>query len=383
MQPVAKETLETVQKDKNYLVQLDGLRFLAVTLVMIDHWVGEAVHLPIGYFGVNLFFVLSGFLITRILITSKQHDQKLQRGHGHALRAFYIRRSLRIFPIYYITIIFLAALNFQTVRQTFWWLMTYTPNIWVVRHQTWLGSLDHLWSLAVEEQFYIFFPFLIFFIPDRYVFRSLFGLIGVSLLLRVYLFVTHAPWLAQFVLMPTCLDAFGMGGILAYLMVNHRDRFIKLVTNNIFLVVSFLLYALNLFLMKWLPGAADHLNRNIATDITDRFATSLFCMFLIGRAVVGFGQPIKWILENRVSNYLGRISYGLYLFHNLVYNYYHSPPLYPTLRVWHKAVTLLPALDSVPFLRIGYFYVLTVLIATLSWHFIEKPINALKDKFTY
>src|SRR5207237_6795212 len=93
MQPVAKETLETVQKDKNYLVQLDGLRFLAVTLVMIDHWVGEAVHLPIAYFGVNLFFVLSGFLVTRILITISQYDQKLQSGHGNALKAFYHRRS--------------------------------------------------------------------------------------------------------------------------------------------------------------------------------------------------------------------------------------------------------------------------------------------------
>ncbi|GAB4045262.1 acyltransferase family protein [Spirosoma litoris] len=383
MQETATASLETIQKEKNYLIQLDGLRFLAVTLVMFDHWLGEANQFPLGYLGVNLFFVLSGFLITRILITSKQHDARLNRGHGHSLKAFYIRRSLRIFPIYYLTILVLAAINFQAVRKTFWWLVTYSPNIWIVKHQTWMGAIDHLWSLAVEEQFYIFFPFLVLFIPNRYLLRTLFGLIGFAFLLRVYLFAVQAPWMAQFVLMPTCLDAFGMGGILAYLMVNHRDRFLKLVTNNWLLLLSFVLYAANIYLMKLLVGPPDYLTRNVATDITDRFVTSLFCTFLIGRAVVGFNQPFKWILENPVSNYLGKISYGLYLFHNLVFNYYHTQPTYITMRVWNKAVSLLPALDSITALKMGYFYALTVLVATLSWYLIEKPINALKDRFTY
>ena len=383
MQPAATTSLETIQKEKNYLVQLDGLRFIAVTLVMFDHWLGEANQLPIGYLGVNLFFVLSGFLITRILITSKQHDSRLNRGHSHSLKAFYIRRSLRIFPVYYLTILVLAVLNFQAVRKTFWWLVTYTPNLWIVRHQTWMGAIDHLWSLAVEEQFYIFFPFLVLFVPARYLLHTLYGLIGFAFLLRVYLFAVQAPWMAQFVLMPTCLDAFGMGGILAYLMVNHRERFLKLVTNNWFLLLSFCLYAGNIYLMKYLVGPPDYLTRNVATDITDRFATSLFCMFLIGRAVVGFKQPVKWVLENPVSNYLGRISYGLYLFHNLVFNYYHTPPTYPTLRIWNKAVSLISALDGIPALKMCYFYACTVLIATISWYLIEKPINALKNKFSY
>ena len=382
MQPTTP-SIETLPNHKNYLTQLDGLRFIAVTLVMIDHWLGEANQLPLGYFGVNLFFVLSGFLITRILITSKQQDLRLERGHGHSLKAFYIRRSLRIFPIYYITILILAAVNFQSVRMSFWWLITYTQNIWIVVHQTWLGAIDHLWSLAVEEQYYIFFPFLVFLVPNRYLFRMLFGLIGLSILLRVALFATKASWMAQFVLMPTCLDAFGMGGVLAYLMVNKREQFTRLVTNNWLLLLSFVVYVLNLYLMRVLTGSPDHPTRNLATDVTDRFVTSLFCMFLIGRAVVGFGQPVKWLLENQVSNYLGKISYGLYLFHNLIYNYYHTQPTYPTLRIWKKAASLLPFLNSTPLLQLGYFYALTVLVAAISWYFIEKPINALKDKFAY
>lgn len=379
MQPIATiEGIDTVKKEKNYLVQLDGLRFIAVTLVMIDHWLGEAVRLPLGYFGVNLFFVLSGFLITRILITSKQHDQQLGRSHSHSLKAFYIRRSIRIFPIYYITIFALAVVGFPAVRENLGWLLTYTTNIWIVVHQTWLGAIDHLWSLAVEEQYYIFFPFMIFFIPNRYFLPMLFGMIGFSFLLRVILFATNAPWMAQFVLMPTCLDAFGMGGIMAYMMIYQRERFNKLMANNWFLIGSLLLYGLNLYLMKTMEPA-----RNVVTDITDRFVTSLFCFFLIGRAIIGFGQPAKWLLENRFSNYLGQISYGLYLFHNLVFNYYHTQPNYPTLRVWNKAASLIPALQDALPLKILYFYALTVAAAALSWHLIEKPINNLKERFTY
>lgn len=361
-----------------HFTQLDGLRFVAVTLVMFDHWLGEANHLPLGYFGVNLFFVLSGFLITRILINSKQRDGQLGRSHGHSLKVFYIRRNLRIFPIYYITIFALAVVGFPAVREHLGWLLTYTTNIWIVRHQTWLGAIDHLWSLAVEEQYYLFFPFLIFFIPDRLVLPMLFALIGLSIGLRVILFVTHATWMAQFVLMPTCLDAFGMGGILAWLLVYRRDQFERLLRNNTLLLLSVALYGLDLYLLTHLTPA-----RNIATDITDRFFTSLLCFFLIGRAVVGFGGPVKWLLEHRVSQYLGQISYGLYLFHNLVFNYYHTPPTFITLRIWQKAGQVLPGLTTLPGLQIVYFYALTVLVAALSWRLIEKPINGLKDRFSY
>ncbi len=371
-------TPPALHAEKGYLVQLDGLRFIAVTLVMLDHWLGEANPLPLGYFGVNLFFVLSGFLITRILIASKQQDERLGRGHGHALKAFYIRRNLRIFPVYYVTIGVLALVSFPAVRPNLAWLLTYTQNIWIVVHQTWLGAIDHLWSLAVEEQYYLFFPCLLLFLPWRWLVPMLVGLIGLSVGLRAYLFLTHAPWMAQFVLMPTCLDAFGLGGLLAYLFVFQRDRFTRLVQNNGLLIGSFVLYACHIWLMLSIQPS-----RNALTDISDRFVTSVFCTLLIGRAVIGFGQPGKWLLENPVSNYLGRISYGLYLFHNLVFNFYHTPATYPTLRLWHKITTVLPALETSPVFRIGYFYLLTVLLATVSWYLLEKPINALKNRFAY
>lgn len=372
---------ETTHKEKSYLVQLDGLRFLAVTLVMIDHWMGERVHLPLGYFGVNLFFVLSGFLITRILIHSKLTDDRLQRSHGHSLRQFYIRRSLRIFPIYYLTLIVLALIGFQAAREHLPWFLTYTQNFWIIIHQTWFGALDHLWSLAVEEQYYIFFPFLILFIPTRRIPALLITLIAISFLLRLYLFATQAPWMVQFVLMPTCLDAFGLGGVLAYLMVFRRDQFTKVAGNTGLLLLSLGLYALNIYLMLTTSPA-----RNVFTDVFDRFFTSLFCFFVIGKGVIGYQGVMKYLLEHPISNYLGRVSYGLYLFHNLVFNYYHTPANYITVRAWNRLLRELPFLAETalePVTMVLFFYALTVAVATVSWYIIEKPINGLKDRFAY
>ena len=81
----------------NYIAALDGIRFLAVTMVLFDHWSGEALGFPASYLGVCLFFVLSGFLITRILLVAKAKDTVLGRSHGFSLKQFYMRRTIRIF----------------------------------------------------------------------------------------------------------------------------------------------------------------------------------------------------------------------------------------------------------------------------------------------
>lgn len=372
---------ESIPKEKQYLVQLDGLRFLAVTLVMLDHWLGEHNRLPLGYFGVNLFFVLSGFLITRILIHSKLTDERLQRSHGHSLRQFYIRRSIRIFPIYYLTLFILAIVGFQAAREHFFWFFTYTQNIWIILNQTWFGALDHLWSLAVEEQYYIFFPFLILFIPIRHLPNLLISLIAIAVLLRIYLFITQAPWMVQFVFMPTCLDAFGLGGVLAYLLVFHKEKFVKIAGNPLYWLLGLIFYCTNVYLIT-----TNSAPRNIYTDVFERFFTSAFCFFIIGKSVIGYQGFGKFLLENPVSNYLGRVSYGLYLFHNIVFNYYHTPPDFITVRAWNRILRELPVVagsGTETTLKFFFFYALTAAIATVSWFAIEKPFNSLKDRFTY
>ncbi|WP_460674674.1 acyltransferase family protein [Larkinella ripae] len=366
---------------KNYFGQLDGLRFVAVSLVMVDHWLSDQIVVPIGYFGVNLFFVLSGFLITRILITSKQRDEQLNRSPGFSLRQFYIRRSLRIFPVYYLTIFVLAGIGYSAVREHLGWFLTYTPNIWMMLHHTWFGAVDHLWSLAVEEQYYLFSPFLILFTPFRFLPHLLIGLIGFSVSLRIGLFAAGTSWMVQFMLMPTCLDAFGLGGVLAYLMVFRREQFERVAGNPVLLGISFALYAQNLYLMTVTTPA-----RNVFTDITDRFFTSFFCFFIIGKGVIGYAGITRRFLEHPISNYLGRISYGLYLFHNLVFNFYHTLPDFITVRAWNRLLRELPVLTSFgleSIAKVLFFYAITVVIATVSWFLLEKPFNDLKDRFAY
>jgi len=150
-----------------FLKQMDGLRCLAVMGVLILHFVvikNEYVkRVPCGY-GVNLFFVISGYFITRILIQNKNAVLQGAVSNKKAILNFYFRRMLRIFPIYYITIFYLYIINFQNTREVFGWLVSYSVNLYMCFDKPYIGSFNHLWSLGVEEQFYLLWPLLIFFV---------------------------------------------------------------------------------------------------------------------------------------------------------------------------------------------------------------------------
>jgi peptidoglycan/LPS O-acetylase OafA/YrhL len=364
----------TQTPNTSYLKQLDGLRFIAVSMVLIEHWTGETLGFPISYLGVCMFFVLSGFLITRILLQAKQKDATLQRSHGFSLKQFFIRRTVRIFPIYYLTIFVLFVLNVPPVREKLVWCLTYSTNIYNALNETWLGSIDHLWSLAVEEQFYLFFPFLVLFTPTRHLSKILLGFIVFSVGLRLFFFQNGTSWITPYVLMPTCLDAFGMGGLLAYFFFNKNEQFKAFVTNKIWLLVSLVLYVA---VVIWGKQFADI--HNVVTVVFLRFFESFLSLFLVANASYGFGGITKNILENKTAVYLGRISYGIYIYHNFVYNPYHSSATHPVVLVMNK----LPIIAENSPLKTIFLYVITVALATISWFLIEKPINRWKDKFGY
>ena len=154
---------------------LDTLRAFAVFFVIIQHfgvWFDYTspsgkfitnVLIPDGGFGVNLFFVLSGFLITSILLKAKsaaRDDQRLT-----LVKNFFIRRALRIFPIYYLLLFFLFFIDYPDIRHYFVYFVTYTSNILSWLTNSW-NSFSHTWTLAVEEQFYLLWPWLIIFVND-------------------------------------------------------------------------------------------------------------------------------------------------------------------------------------------------------------------------
>src|SRR6266568_1679125 len=141
----------------NYVNKIDGLRFVAIALVVIEHFapfIGERY--TMAYYGVDLFFVISGFLITSILFNSRQNDTFF-----NSYKKFIGRRTLRIFPIYYLTILILFLINLEVVRQYLFYFLTYTYNYAWIYYKIPLNPVRPFWSLCVEEQFYLFWPIIV------------------------------------------------------------------------------------------------------------------------------------------------------------------------------------------------------------------------------
>ena len=369
----------------NHLQQLDGIRFLAVGLVLLDHWmVGRIEGVALGALGVTIFFVLSGFLITRILLSSKDKLSN-QPGGGLSkyLKTFYIRRTIRIFPVYYLTLFVLALVNEPPVREKFAWLALYATNIYIAINHTWMGTVDHLWSLAVEEQVYLFFPLLLFFVPRRHVPITALLMIVVSVGLRYVLHRARLPWFIGYVSMPTCLDSFGLGSLMAFGWLYRREWFVRVFQSTAWVWLSLLGFVAVVVMTNYMAERSPYGYHNVWADVWERLAASLFGFFLIGKAVLGYGGPMKWLLENSVSQYLGRISYGLYLYHNFVFNFYHTQPTHFTVRAWRRITDVLPFLNSAYIFQFSFFLALTIALATVSWYVIEKPINNLKDRYSY
>lgn len=356
-----------------YFRQLDGFRFFAILSVMLAHFIstGFISRLPLG-FGVLFFFVLSSFLITRILLTAKDSNERNSKTNLHSFKQFYLRRSLRIFPIYYLLLIFFYIINLYPCRDIFPWLLSYTVNLFISYGSdiSVAGTYTHLWSLAIEEQFYLIFPFFIFAINSKYIFKFLLCLTILGLFGRTILYFSDpsniALWNFHSV---SALDSLGIGGILGYLSLYKISFLKKLIGSKIgfgisasaFLIVMIFSYSIYNSDLKY----------NFYSGVLMRFLFNVLSFWILGWSVVfEYKGILKLILENKWVLYFGKISYGLYLYHlfvqhigNIIFDKYNM-------------------LFSVE-LRALIFVTLSIIIASLSWWLIENPINKLKNNFAY
>jgi peptidoglycan/LPS O-acetylase OafA/YrhL len=352
-----------------YMPQLDGLRFFAVAGVMIGHWLTYSAMTEVGPMlascGVNLFFVLSGFLITQILIESKL---TADRSHGFVLRQFYIRRFLRIFPLYYLVLVLGWMARVPANGTNFAWFFTYTTNIVIALKQGDCGYFSHLWSLAVEEQFYIIFPLVVLLVPYKklpYAFVTMIVLGPVSRGVLFLLFRNNPlqPWLT-YVSTPCCFDAFGIGAMLAYQKTTDA-ALLKKRLRKFMPFLGVLIGIIGLYFYSthrprlWLPISAFY-----------RLGFCVFFFWVIGVASLNaFKGAAKRILENKVIIYLGKISYGIYVYHHFM------PYIFEKAGVDQR----IPSIAA----KAALYFVGTVCISALSWHLFEKPINGLKKYFNY
>lgn len=349
-----------------HLPQLDSLRSFAVLLVISSHWFAKDHFLnrffDNGILGVTLFFVLSGYLITGILLRSKNavfNGSSLK----DAYKTFYIRRSLRIFPVYYLLIFVLLLFNMATIRGSFFWHFFYLSNFYFWMQGHFGGSLSHFWSLAVEEQFYILWPAIIFLIP-RLKLPAVF-ICGIALAIIFRLAMYHPPHQMGRFLMPGSLDSFCLGALLVYGQQYFPPWFSFINAHR----NKFLLLFLSLFLvMQW--QVFFHYND---VFFLAAYLTTISLLFaqLIHIVSLGVKQgPFAPLLNNPLLIYLGKISYGIYLFHNFI------PYLYGLeLPSWLEPFSIYVA----QFLRL----LVLVGIASVSWYLIERPILQMKKRFEY
>lgn len=342
-------------------------------MVMIAHWLqwqwGNALMKSIPFVhGVTLFFVLSGFLISRILFSNKEVYRLNKVKPKHLIRQFYIRRFFRIFPIYYLTLFILFAIDFENTRTLFPWLITYTTNIYQSIHNTDIGSFNHFWSLAVEEQFYLFWPFLVLFVKPKRSVLMLISVIVLAILCRSYLFFSLGNWRATSYFTLSCMHALGIGSLLGYLMV-HKPDLVKTLSKSIWLVVTLCVYLLLLILqttfrLEWYKAVFD--------DVVFSLLAGFIILMASGN---NFKGTAKFLLENSFVRYSGKISYGLYILHLFV----------PALVVWVEPQVLIfnQKYALAKYALFLLYYVLTFVLAHISFKWIEAPINQLKEKFPY
>lgn len=394
----AETSPSPVEPEAERIVVLDGLRGAAVLMVMIYHTTLDAHYcnfgraatlvekiLGAGNIGVDLFFVLSGFLITGILLASKQ--QPLLRY----LKNFYARRALRIFPLYYATLTItlllikplLDASNLQLSQAIFQspgsytsWLWIYGTNLAMTISGKWLyGNLDHFWSLAVEEHFYLVWPILAYALPVPVLNFSCLLLCVGALACRTYFMLVVKSNIAQYILSPCRMDQLAIGALLAVRAAatpesppGDRDKVCKLILLSSAIALGYgLFFNVKVYAMGPLANKFAY-----ACELCLPLISGIFFASVIRLALNGSCLPLKQLLSSRLLLIFGRYSYGLYIIHHL-------------LRLPNELLPRVFSPDTKGLCMFALYAALTwsvaFVLAAASFEFFEKKCLRLKGFF--
>ncbi|MFA6085566.1 acyltransferase family protein [Mucilaginibacter sp.] len=356
-----------------YIKQLDTIRAFSVLLVVITHWIPSThpIHkIPLGYVGVTSFFVLSGFLITNILLNNKDSAEVQGISKASVLKSFYLRRSLRIFPIYYLTLALLYAFQSHMVvdiRTPFVYFLTYTQNYYIFRIKEWPGLLGHLWTLAIEEQFYLLWPFVIMFIKANKIIYAIIAFIAIGLITHV---VVHNVVMGVMIT-SSSFDAFGIGALLSW-FIHFKPHLLRLLYKWVTWLAAL---SVVLFFFVFYP-------LKFANILPTGFIISIVAAWLMLYIYINHDQDtlrFKFLLNNRYLIFIGKISYGIYLYHNILPAFFDN-----FIRI--NINSHLPEVLGTKYFGVFNIIENLVLILSLSWlsySFIEKPFLKLKQRFKY
>ena len=346
-----------------YMPQLDALRAFAVACVLICHFVPFELQfgIPFGTIGVQTFFVLSGFLITSILMKNRGNlSPKV------SIYKFYARRFLRIFPLYYSVLLVCYLASLEPIAPSIGWHLTYLGNIQFFLNNEWPETGSHFWSLCVEEQFYLVWPVLVLCASPRSLGNWVWGFFLFGVLCNVIGPVLFPEHRLLGVLPIMNFDSLGAGAILAYHGIDSQHKIQEKTQQIIVAVCLAILLGMSFAKYQKLPSLQTWFWMG-------RLSIIIISLRLIARGAKGFEGPIaSFTLDNVFVQYLGKISYGIYVYHSF------TPIL--VLHIANLIPSLSPLTSGV--LGLAANTTLSILIAALSWHFFESPINRLKNRLT-
>ncbi len=361
--------LATRQPGRPHYPALDGLRGVAILFIVIYHNFGFInKYFFFGWLAVDLFFVMSGFLITDILLNAV--------GNKYFLRNFYYRRILRIFPLYYLSLVLFlivlpklpieSGIKYYTDNQV--WIWTYLQNwLYIFNPPVHTNTLNHLWSLAVEEQFYLLWPLAILLIrKPKYLLVFISLLLVATLGLRLWIWMHHIAGFAYYNLYTfTRIDGICIGCIVA-LMLKIDANFLKKYTSGIvlfFAVMNFAFFFVNRLYQFTFPYLA----------LAGYTTFAMMLGLLVNQAVNKETKLINFLFNIPLLKFFGRISYGFYMFHWPVYLL-----LSPYLSSWVKGFTsgwltefVVSVMGTLAAIALSWF----------SFNYFEKYFLKMKVKF--
>ena len=341
-----------------YLPGLNGFRAIAAAIVLIAHtlqYVGVEFLDSAAYFGVTIFFTLSGFLITLLLLKEREEASKI------SVIFFYIRRALRIWPLYFMFIFFTVALfrfipthPFSSLQLSYYFF--FVPNYSTAYYMD-IFFLKHYWSLGVEEQFYFIWPLLVSLFASRFfTFAVIFTLAytGLKFFITNYYGESSSEYILINITRFSCMSI----GCIGACLFQSKSKWPVLLKNRLIVIIS---WAILFFFFTGLWTGALIIQHELA---------AIAVVILILDQV---SNPVLFNLENKFLNYIGKISFGIYIFHPLILILFSRAIGFDTTKTSPVAVGI-SAILLVP--------VITVLTSHLSYKYFEAPFLKLKNNFT-
>lgn len=362
-----------LKRISGHLKELDGLRGLAISLVIFFHLFPYFQLSKLGWVGVDLFFVLSGFLITGILIDTS--DTK------HYWRNFFIRRILRIFPLYYLTLILFILLaessddfrtnpvvNYAYFSENQVWFWLYLSNIKMFIEGEWLPSLifNPFWSLSIEEQFYIFWPLFIYNLKGRNLAIVIVSLVVGGILVRIFLVTMNYSSLSIYVFTFSRLDAILLGSLISLMVRVEKWRIYLEHSVPVIFVLA---------LSGLLGIAVVNKSFNPYLESLQLYGYTLIAIFFSALLLITISNNklnIKHVFQNPFLVFMGKYSYALYIFHWPLYLLLNDP--------LKKILTIYFSNNTVVELGVSFVaLIFTILASLFTWNLFEKHFIKLKS----